>query len=417
MCVSGSIATASWITQTRIDEGLKHKNDTSINHRGATVALKQNSEIDLLSLVVVHYNIPREFPRTLFSLSTSFQKGISADDYEVIVVDNGSKELPDISSYRENGMNIRLLQVPNPNQSPARAINLGLNAALGRNIGVFIDGARMASPGLLQSAQQALRFSDRSIVATRGRYLGPKMQRTSMNEGYTKDFEDAMLESLDWKKNGYKLFEKSVFDESSGANWFDPRISESNSLFMSRVLWSEINGYSEEFQAHGGGFVNLDTLTRATTLEETQPFLLIGEATFHQLHGGVATNVPKENVFPMRAEYEEIRGFPYEPPVLNWLFFGNFKFKPAQIEMGLTRTAQKILQEHRKNLRKKSPKNPLLEESIQSQTNPTKALTPFKAQSNTQKNLAHVKRRLAKIKLIRILRKKLSSSTKSSHLL
>ena len=182
---------------------------------------------------------------------------------------------------------------------------------------------------------------------------------------------------------------------------------------MSRVLWSEINGYSEEFQALGGGFVNLDTLTRATTLEETQPFLLIGEATFHQLHGGVATNVPKENVFPMRAEYEEIRGFPYDPPALNWLFFGNFKFKPAMIEMGLTHTAKKILQEHRKNLQK----NLLLEESVQSQTNPTKALTPFKAHSNTLKNLAHVKRRLEKIKLIRILRKKMSSSAKSSHLL
>jgi hypothetical protein len=48
-----------------------------------------------------------------------------------------------------------------------------------------------------------------------------------MNEGYTKDFEDAMLESLDWKNNGYRLFEKSVFDESSGAQWFDPMISES----------------------------------------------------------------------------------------------------------------------------------------------------------------------------------------------
>ena len=74
------------------------------------MTFKQNSEINLLSLVVVHYNIPREFPRTLFSLSTSFQKGISADDYEVIVVDNGSKELPDVSSYRENGMNIRLFK-------------------------------------------------------------------------------------------------------------------------------------------------------------------------------------------------------------------------------------------------------------------------------------------------------------------
>ena len=376
------------------------------------MAFKQHSEINLLSLVVVHYNIPREFPKTLFSLSTSFQKGISADDYEVIVVDNGSKDLPDISSYRDNGMNIRLLQVPNPNQSPARAINLGLNAALGKNIGVFIDGARMASPGLLQSAQQALIFSERSIVASRGRYLGPTMQRASMDEGYTKDFEDAMLESLDWKNDGYRLFEKSVFDESSGAHWFDPRISESNSLFMSRALWSEINGFSEEFQAPGGGFVNLDTLRRATTLDGTHPILLIGEATFHQLHGGVATNVPKENVLPMRAEYEEVRGVPYEPPVLNWLFFGNFKFKPALIEMGLTRTAKKILTEHAKNRKKESTENPVLEESVGSQTNLTKASTPLRSNLLSQKILRRVKRRLAKIELLRILRKKLSGSTK-----
>ena len=376
------------------------------------MAIKQNSEFNLLSLVVVHYNIPREFPRTLFSLSTSFQKGISADDYEVIVVDNGSKELPDVSSYRENGMNIRLLQVPNPNQSPARAINLGLNAALGKNIGVFIDGARIASPGLLQSAQQALRFSDRSIVATRGRYLGPKMQRISMNEGYTKEFEDAMLESLDWKNNGYRLFEKSVFDESSGAHWFDPRISESNSLFMSRALWSEINGFSEEFQALGGGFVNLDTLTRATTLKETQPILLIGEATFHQLHGGVATNVPKENVLPMRAEYDEIRGVPYEPPVLNWQFFGNFKFRPVLIEMGLSHTAKAILTEHAKNRNIESAKNPVLQESIASQTDPTKAFTRLSKNLILQKNLKRVKRQLGKIKLLRIVRKKLNGSAK-----
>ena len=367
------------------------------------MAFKQNSEINLLSLIVVHYNIPREFPRTLFSLSPSFQKGISANDYEVIVVDNGSKELPDISSYRESGMNIRLLQVPNPNQSPARAINLGLNASLGKNIGVFIDGARMASPGLLQSAKQALRFSDRSIVATRGRYLGPTMQRTSMNEGYTKDFEDAMLESLDWKNTGYRLFEKSVFDESSGAHWFDPRISESNSLFMSRALWSEINGFSEDFQSLGGGFLNLDTLTRATSLEETQPILLIGEATFHQLHGGVATNVPKENVFPMRAEYEAKRGTPYEPPVLNWLFFGNFKFRPALIEMGLSRTAKAILMEDAKNRKKESAKNPAHYESAASQTDLTKISTRLGKNLIPQKNLRGLKRRLAKIKLVMII--------------
>lgn len=398
---------AAKIAQTKIVKGVKGETNTFINHRGATVAFKQQSEIDLLSLIVVHYNIPREFPRTLFSLSPSFQKGISADDYEVIVVDNGSKKLPDISSYRESGMNIRLLQVPNPNQSPARAINLGLNASLGKNIGVFIDGARISSPGLLQSAKQALRFSDRSIVATRGRYLGPTIQRTSMNEGYTKDFEDAMLGSLDWKNNGYRLFEKSVFDESSGAHWFDPRISESNSLFMSRALWSEINGFSDEFKSLGGGFLNLDTLTRATSLEETQPILLIGEATFHQLHGGVATNVPKENVFPMRAEYEAKRGTPYEPPVLNWLFFGNFKFRPALIEMGLSHTAKAILMEDAKNRKKESAKNPVSDESAASQTDLTKISTSLGKILIPQKNLRRLKRRLAKIKLVMIIWKRI----------
>ena len=221
-----------------------------------------------------------------------------------------------------------------------------------------------------------------------------------------------MLGSLDWKNNGYRLFEKSVFDESSGAHWFDPRISESNSLFMSRALWSEINGFSEEFQALGGGFVNLDTLTRATALQETQPILLIGEATFHQLHGGVATNVPKENVFPMRAEYGELRGVPYEPPVLNWLFFGNFKFRPALIEMGLTSTAKKILTEHAENLRKKSGKNLILEESMRTRKNLAKGSTPLRSNLLSQKNLRRVKRRLAKIQLVRTLRKKLSGSTK-----
>ena len=43
-----------------------------------------------VSVVVVVYNMPREAPRTLHSLSASYQRHIDADDYEVIVVDNGS---------------------------------------------------------------------------------------------------------------------------------------------------------------------------------------------------------------------------------------------------------------------------------------------------------------------------------------
>ncbi|MBV9065146.1 MAG: glycosyltransferase, partial [Methylobacteriaceae bacterium] len=43
-----------------------------------------------ISVIVVVYNIPREAPRTLYSLSAAYQQNIAAEDYEVIVVDNGS---------------------------------------------------------------------------------------------------------------------------------------------------------------------------------------------------------------------------------------------------------------------------------------------------------------------------------------
>jgi len=43
-----------------------------------------------LSVVVVVHNIPREASRTLYSLSPHYQRHIAAQDYEVIVVDNGS---------------------------------------------------------------------------------------------------------------------------------------------------------------------------------------------------------------------------------------------------------------------------------------------------------------------------------------
>jgi hypothetical protein len=105
----------------------------------------------------------------------------------------------------------------------------------------------------------------------------------------------------------------------------------------------------------------------------------------------------------MRAEYEEIRGLPYEPPVLNWLFFGNFKFKPALIEMGLTRTAKAILTEHAKNRKKESAKNPVPDESAASQTDLTKISPSLGKNLIPQKNLRRLKRRLAKIKLVKII--------------
>lgn len=308
---------------------------------------------DLLSIVVVHYDIPREFPRTLHSLSPAFQQGIAADEYEVIVVDNGSRKPPKLGAIRQLGLDVHLITVDDPRPSPAHAINIGLNASCGRHVGVMIDGARIASPGLLSTTRQALSLAERTVVGTRGRYLGPKAQRESMLEGYTREVEDASLESIDWTDNGYRLFDISVFDESSGPHWFKP-VAESNSIFMSRDLWRELGGYSELFTEPGGGYVNLDTWRRACLLPDVLPVVLLGEATFHQLHGGVATNVPKTETARMRSTYAEIRGEEFSVPPVPLHFWGSLPDRPPVHELGLTRKEHRsiALAEQRRQARK-----------------------------------------------------------------
>jgi len=44
-----------------------------------------------LSVVIVAYNMERELPRTLQALAPSYQVDGERLDYEVIVVDNGSR--------------------------------------------------------------------------------------------------------------------------------------------------------------------------------------------------------------------------------------------------------------------------------------------------------------------------------------
>ncbi len=291
---------------------------------------------EFLSIVVISYNTPRELPRTLLSLSPGYQQGIDRSDYEVIVVDNGSTNPPTAAQYEHLGMDLTVLTMESPTSSPVAAINRGLNASIGSSVGVFIDGARIASPGLLRSAREALRLSSRAFVGTRGRYLGYKFQRDSMLDGYDQAAEDHLLSTVDWQDNGYELFQISVFDESAGPSWLTP-ISESNSLFMSRQMWAELNGYDPRFQLPGGGMVNLDTWTRALALPGAQPIVLLGEATFHQFHGGVATNGSLKTIEGFYEEYRAIRGHEFVHPQDPVHLWGSFTFVVSPIDLGISR--------------------------------------------------------------------------------
>jgi hypothetical protein len=260
-----------------------------------------------ISVVIVAYEMERELPRTIQSLSPGMQRGIDAADYELVVVDNGSAEPPDRERCEAFGAPITWLRIDDASPSPAAAINRGIAASRAPLVGAMVDGARLASPGVLRHALLAARLHRRPVIATLGFHLGPDLQRLSIGEGYDRDAEDALLAEAGWTEDGYRLFGISTLAGSSRSGWFETP-QESNALFMPAELWAELGGFDERFTGPGGGFVNTDVFVRACELPKVRLVVLLGEGTFHQLHGGAVTNDPIVRREALRDEYRALRG-------------------------------------------------------------------------------------------------------------
>ncbi len=273
-----------------------------------------------VSIVVVSYNMARELPRTLYTLRAPYQRNMSNDEIEIIVVDNGSS---DDVVLDDEWQNVRLLRVKNPTHSPVPAVNLGLANASADLIGVMIDGARMASPSMLYYATLASNLAPRVVISTMAYHLGPDVQIKSVKAGYNQQREDDLLNSVPWQEDGYRLFDISVLASSSSNGWFKP-IDETNALFTSSELWSELGGFDEDFEALGGGLANLDTYLRATELSDSLLVSLLGEGTFHQVHGGIATNQQREDASwkVFHEEYVKLRGKNFKKTDIEAVMFG-----------------------------------------------------------------------------------------------
>ena len=263
----------------------------------------------------------REFPRTLRSLAPGYQRGIEAGDYEVIVVDNGSPEPIDQSVLDSFPGQLRSVRIDPAPPTPARAANLGIEMAHADFVGLLIDGARIASPGLLADALLGRRLADRPIVATLGWHLGTTRHMEAAEAGYDQAAEDRLLDELDWERDGYRLFSAATLAASSARGWFRP-MGESNALFMPASLWRELGGLDEGFALPGGGLSNHDLFRRACELAGVQLVVMLGEGTFHQVHGGAATS-GRFGWDEMHAEYVARRGSAYHPPANDRLYVGH----------------------------------------------------------------------------------------------
>ena len=258
----------------------------------------------------------REARRTLHSLSRKYQRGIEGLDYEVIVVDNGSPEPLGEEFVRRHGENFSYLYLENAAKSPARAINAGVARAKGEALCIMIDGAHTLTPGILRYAMKAFAIYPNPVVAPRFWFTGPGQQGDTVQAGYDAEAEDKLFDSIGWPADGYRMFEIGVFI-SPNADWMS-NFFESNCLFLRRAVFEAIGGANESFDYPGGGFLNLDMMREAVEKEGVTLVTLLGEATFHQVHGGITTNVApavrEERVAMYREQYRKIRGREYQVP-------------------------------------------------------------------------------------------------------
>jgi glycosyltransferase involved in cell wall biosynthesis len=279
-----------------------------------------------ISFVVIVYKMPNQAEKTLYSLSTRYQRGVTEDDYEVIVVENSSDDELGETRACQYGDNVRYFHREETRPTPVPAVNFGAGLATGTHVSVMVDGARMLSPGVVSYTLAATRLHPAALVAVPGYHLGQKLQQRAMLEGYNEATEAALIASIHWPEDGYRLFEIACLSGTSGSGYFKP-IGESNCFCVPRAIWETLGGFDPAFTETGGGQVNLDFYKRAVELPDTVLVVLMGEGSFHQFHGGITTGTRgSERIKSMDDhfnQYAALRGGPYRSPVKRPIYLGS----------------------------------------------------------------------------------------------
>ncbi|GJM38681.1 MAG: hypothetical protein DHS20C19_20480 [Acidimicrobiales bacterium] len=299
-------------------------------------------ELDL-SVVVVFHNMAREAERTLRSLSRSYQENIDDLRFEVIAIDNGSSpdQRLDASFVESFGPEFRLIDMgDDAKPSPVFALNKAIGECSGENVAIMIDGAHVLTPGVYHFASMAMRNHAPAIVATQQFYVGPGQQGDAMDDGYDQAYEDELFEKIKWPRAGYRLFEIGSF--VGDRDWFDG-VWESNCLVVSRAQLQQVGGLDEGFDEPGGSYSNLELYERLGGSPDVTVCSMIGEGSFHQIHGGTTTNqidpaIRRTRVHGYAEQFAELRGRAFKGPGKPLHFVGRLptdaarRTKPRRLE-------------------------------------------------------------------------------------
>jgi hypothetical protein len=297
-----------------------------------------------LSIIVVFFRIPRQADNTLYSLSVAHQRHVSADDYEIIVVENASDAIYGEERALGHGPNVRYFLREEPGVSPVPAVNFGFGAARAPLIGLVVDGAHMMTPRVVEYALMAARIHDCPVIDVPAHHLGAAYHHLNLTSGHDEATEIRLLDECRWKENGYALFDVACWSEANENGFFCPTM-ESNCLFCTREAFERIGRADPRFDGAGGGLVNQDVFARLVRVPGSKLVMLAGEGSFHQFHGGVSTSGyegREEALEALRVQNERIRGHRIighdrEPFVLGTFSPESLRHLARSAELGLLR--------------------------------------------------------------------------------
>ena len=283
-----------------------------------------NNSLYKLTILVVFFNGRREAERTLHSLTTKYQLDAVPGSYKVMVLDSGSTEPLDPERIKSFGKYFEYHYVETNYPSPAEALQKGLTFVDTPYVGISIDGARMLSPGIINGFFEILKIDKNPFVYTPRYYLGKYVQMDSVKRGYKKETEDLLLNSVNWKENGYHLFKISSIEQSEEYEY--DALGESNLFFCSTKELRESEQLDKPYYSLGGGLMNLDCFLFFTSHKHIKTYCLVGEATFHQIHGGVVSNAKREeSKLPQyRKEFFKINNSTYHRITYDVNFYGHY---------------------------------------------------------------------------------------------
>jgi glycosyltransferase involved in cell wall biosynthesis len=112
--------------------------------------MNKSEPLPKLSIVVVCYEMAAQIKNTLQSLLPPYQRNVSIDDYEIILMDNGSAKMLDEGTRKISlNLNYVYLSPDEASPSPAPAMNRGVALSRAPVPCLMIDGARLLTPGVL----------------------------------------------------------------------------------------------------------------------------------------------------------------------------------------------------------------------------------------------------------------------------